>query len=153
MIKVKVAEKKDLKEFAKLRLEANRYAARFDKNVIVSKNSLANLEKLTEKEFEDPRIMYLLVLDRDKMIGIAILSLPVGIDKSAFLGELFIEGEYRGRGVGRLLLEGAMSIAKKKGFENFELTVAKSNKQAQEFYRNLGFRPKKREYLLFQKSL
>lgn len=153
MVKVKIAEKKDLKEFARLRFEANKYAARFDKNVVVSRNSLVNLEKLTEKEFEDPRIMYLLALDGDRMIGIAILSLPVGIDKSAFLGELFIEGEYRRHGVGRLLLERAMNIAKKRGFENFELTVARSNKQAEKFYKNLGFQIKKREYLLLRKSL
>lgn len=153
MIRINIAKKKDLKDFTRLRFEANKYAAKFDKNVVISGNSLANLEKLTEKEFEDPRIMYLLALDRDRMIGIAILSLPVGIDKTAFLGELFIEEEYRRRGVGHLLLKKAMNVAKKRRFENFELTVAKSNKQAQIFYRNLGFRTKKREYLLFYKSL
>lgn len=153
MVKVKIAEKKDLKEFARLRLEANKYASRFDKNVVVSRNTLANLEKLTEKEFEDPRIVYLLALDKDRMIGIAILSLAIGIDKSAFLGELFVEEEYRKRGVGNLLLGRAMSIAKEKKFENFELTVARNNKQAQKFYRNLGFRIRKREYLLLYKSL
>lgn len=153
MIRINITKKKGLREFAKLRFEANKYAARFDKDVVVSKDSMANLEKLTEKEFEDPRIMYLLASDGDRMIGIAILSLPVGIDKSAFLGELFIEEEYRRCGVGRLLLDRAMDIAKKKGFENFELTVARSNKQAQKFYRNLGFQLKKREYLLLQRSL
>lgn len=153
MIRINIAKKQDLKEFARLRFEANKYAARFDRNVVVSRNSLANLEKLTEKEFEDPRIMYLLARENDRLIGIAILSLPIGIDKSAFLGELFIEEEYRRRGAGSLLLDRAIDIAKKKEFENFELTVARNNKQAQRFYRNLGFRTKKREYLLFHKSL
>lgn len=153
MVKVKIAEKKDLKEFARLRFEAHKYSAQFDRDVVVSDDTLSRLEELTKKEFEDPRIVYLVARERDRMIGIGILSLAVGVDKSAFLGELFVEEKYRGRGVGRKLLDEVIKVVKNRGFKNLELTVATNNKAAQKLYLELGFKPKKREYLLFQKSL
>lgn len=153
MIKITKAEKSDLKDFAGLRLAAHKYAAKFDKEAVVSDDTPKKIEELTRKEFEDPRIMHLLARENNRLIGIAILSLAVGVDKSAFLGELFIEEEYRGRGVGSRLLDEIIKIAKNKGFQSLELTVARKNKQAQRLYLELGFKPKKREYLLLHKSL
>ena len=53
MITIKIAKKSDLNEFAKLRFLAHQYSAKFDKEVVITSNSGAELARLVKKEFED----------------------------------------------------------------------------------------------------
>lgn len=153
MININIAKKSDLKEFAKLRFLAHKYSAKFDKDIIISADTQQKLAKLTEKEFEDPRITYLIVRGGRELVGIAILSLAKGIDKSAFLGELFIKEKYRHEGVGKELIEEIMKIVNKQGINSLKVTVSFSNREAQNFYSNFGFHRKKRRYVLLEKRL
>lgn len=126
----------------------------FDQDIVISKETEKELGMLTEKEFCDPRIIYLLAKETEKKaVGLAILSFSPEIDRSAFLGELFVEEEYRGRDIGEQLIKKAMELSLKNGIKKFRVTVARNNKQAQYFYKKLGFSPKEREYFLLEKEL
>jgi len=153
MIKTRRAEKTDLKDFAILRFEAQKFASQFDKDILISKDSLKEILKLTENEFKDPRISYFVAREGDKIVGIAILSVPKEMGKSAYLGELFVEESHRGRGIGKLLVENAVEIARKNGLKKFQLTVAKGNKIGINFYKSLSFVSKRRAYILLEKVL
>ncbi len=47
----------------------------------------------------------------------------------------------------------AMELTVKKGVKKLRVAVARKNILAQKFYRQLGFSPKEREYLLFEKTI
>ena len=54
---------------------AHKYTAKFDKDIVICSKTQKEIFKLTKKEFEDPRITYLLAKEDEQAIGIAILSL------------------------------------------------------------------------------
>lgn len=58
----------------------------------------------------------------------------------AYCAALFITKEYRGRGVGTLLLNEAMDRIKKQGIKYFSLLVEVNNTEAQKFYNANGFK-------------
>jgi ribosomal protein S18 acetylase RimI-like enzyme len=58
--------------------------------------------------------------------------------------DLFIESEYRNRGLGRNALELVDDYCRSAGIRTVELQVEEHNKSAQAFYRKLGFRKLRR---------
>jgi GNAT superfamily N-acetyltransferase len=55
-----------------------------------------------------------------------------------YLEDLFVEPEFRGRGIGKALLERVAAIAVEKGCLRFEWAVLDWNTPAIEFYRAMG---------------
>jgi ribosomal protein S18 acetylase RimI-like enzyme len=54
--------------------------------------------------------------------------------------DVFVEPDYRNRGVGRALVEGVKAWAKERGADGISLQVAAANERARRFYEDLGFR-------------
>lgn len=52
-----------------------------------------------------------------------------------------VSARHRGQGVGRALIEAAISHASQRGLTRIELTVHSENTLAQALYRSVGFRP------------
>jgi len=50
-----------------------------------------------------------------------------------------VDPEYRGKGIGNLILDGLVNICKEKGIERITLEVRRSNTVAQGLYRKYGF--------------
>lgn len=50
-----------------------------------------------------------------------------------------VSPEYRGQGIGNLIVEGLVDICEKKGINNMTLEVRKSNLVAQSLYKKYGF--------------
>ena len=153
MIAIAIAQKSNLEEVTRLRFLAHKHGSIFDPDAVISRNTKRDLIELTKREFEDPHIFFLLARESNRVIGLAILSLSPETDHFAFLGELFVEEKYRGKGLGEQLVQKAVELAKKQNIKNFRVTVARRNISAQKFYHKLGFHPKEREYLLFEKEL
>ena len=59
-----------------------------------------------------------------------------------FIETLAIDAGYRGRGIGRQLLQAAAQIAREKGYDGVELQVNAKNTDAFAFYKKYGFTEK-----------
>ena len=96
------------------------------------------LESLSARE-----AIHVAVDDVQGIVGLQVLDLwsPV-LDSMAHVGQLgpFLLPRYRGRGVGRQLWSATLAFARDAGYRKLVIQVRGSNKPAQAFYRQLGFR-------------
>lgn len=80
---------------------------------------------------------YYFIISADEIIGY------VGIQpqkNELFLSKLYLDKEFRGKGVGRKTLKFVVGKAKEKGFNRIFLTVNKKNYSSIEFYQHMGFK-------------
>lgn len=81
--------------------------------------------------------------DGVKPAGYVLLTFNYDLEFGGLEGivtDLFIESEYRTRGLGRSALETVDDYCRSAGIRTVELQVEEHNKNAQAFYRKLGFR-------------
>ena len=64
--------------------------------------------------------------------------------KTLYIDDLFVQKKYRKLGVGKALMDTAMSYAQKNNFYNVELNVWEQNFSALNFYKDLGFTTQRR---------
>ncbi len=87
-------------------------------------------EELEQDEF-DASCWHVIARDnQDRPIGTARLL------RDGHIGRVAVVPEWRGRGLGKALMESALAIAKEKGFLEVQLHA---QTQALDFYENLGF--------------
>lgn len=103
----------------------------------------------TLKEVAEKNGVIFVVEDEERMIGFiaGIISLPD--DESKLSGtdlrdegritELYVEDDYRGKGVGKLLMEKLEEYFKVKGCGFIRVEVFEPNKDAHEFYKKMGY--------------
>lgn len=59
----------------------------------------------------------------------------------AYISDIVVLAEYRGRGIGTLLLQQAEAFARQQGANTLKIGVLAKNKQAADVYQHVGFRP------------
>jgi ribosomal protein S18 acetylase RimI-like enzyme len=101
----------------------------FDNDRHVSKDLIKT--KLSEKEI-------LIARDQDSKI-IGWLRYNYFWDNTPFMNMLYLNEDYRGKGVGTELVRFWENEMKKKGYELL-MTSTLANEQAQHFYRKLGYK-------------
>src|SRR5262245_42648000 len=75
-------------------------------------------------------------------IGYVILTLGYSLEyrgRDAFLDELFVAADSRGRGVGRETMRFVENVCRKLGVQALHLEVERANTAAQRLYRRFGF--------------
>ena len=80
--------------------------------------------------------------DHDRIVGYFVLTLGwsleyLGLD--AFVDELYVLPEYRGRGVGTRAFAVMDKACRELGVRALHLEVERDNERAQQLYRNMGF--------------
>lgn len=70
--------------------------------------------------------------------------------KMAFMDALYVEDDFRGKGIGKKLFCETEKIAKENGAKRLDLTVWEFNKDAISFYKSLGMQPQR---YTFEKNL
>ncbi len=92
----------------------------------------------------NPPFECLLAEDESKPLGFALFfrnySTWRGIP-GLYLEDLFVLEEYRGRGIGQMLLTRLQQIVAERGWGRMEWAVLNWNTPAQGFYREMGARP------------
>lgn len=92
---------------------------------------------------DNPALGRLFVLrDQDLVAGMANLLITVSTAEGcrvAVLEDVIIGNEYRGKGLGRRLVEHVLAWAKTDGMTRITLLADRDNKAALGFYRKLGF--------------
>ena len=70
-------------------------------------------------------------------LTLVVFPIPTGI--RAWIEDVVVDGEARGKGVGRLLNEAALERARQEGASTVDLTSRPSREAANRLYRRLGF--------------
>jgi diamine N-acetyltransferase len=78
--------------------------------------------------------------DSGAIIGYAVAT--VSADGTGEINSIFVEGEYRARGVGRALMEQALAWLSEAGCDEISIRVAEGNEETFRFYRRFGFYPR-----------
>jgi glucosamine-phosphate N-acetyltransferase len=116
----------------------------------LDRDALSNL--FGDALLADSRVLLCARLDH-RVVGFGSMTLKTHLWHGGLVGwvdELVVDGEYRGRGIGRMLLARLMETAAKSGCRAVELDSAFHRKEAHAFYEKLGF--EKRAFL-FSKTL
>jgi ribosomal protein S18 acetylase RimI-like enzyme len=96
-------------------------------------------------QLQDPDVVVLVADDHGDVIGYAYAAIE-GYDYMSLRGpagvlhDIIVEPEFRGRGVGRLLLSAALAELKSRGAPRVVLTTAERNETAQRLFASAGFR-------------
>lgn len=110
-----------------------------ENTVFVESDVHAALSKLISNErFGFAAIIYC----NEKAAGYLIIASVFSVEfkgEAAFLDELFIEEEFRGKGIGLKAVEFAEKYAIKKGYKALRLEVEHTNNIARELYNKMGF--------------
>ncbi len=98
--------------------------------------SRAYLQRVIENGFP-----YVVAIHQDRIVGWCdiVPSPGSGYAHSGRLG-VAVAGEYRGKGLGRRLMEACLSLARRSPIEKVELEVFTDNVRAVQLYESLGFK-------------
>jgi GNAT superfamily N-acetyltransferase len=134
--KVRTCEKRDLKAVAGLLNELKEVA---DTDNDFNEEGL----QIIFAAMEDPGIYLNFVAEADGAIAgfISVIFYKSLFHKggTALINELIISDHYRGKGIGRLLIDKVKEEAISRGMDELEVGTEKTNKNAQAFYRKCGF--------------
>lgn len=91
-----------------------------------------------------PTVRYRVAVLEEKVIGfcsVHIQSLLHHWSDVAEVQELIVHESYRGKGIGKLLLDDAIAFAKERGCTQIELATNRKRRDAQRFYEREGWTP------------
>lgn len=138
MSTVSPAEPADVRAIAALLEEMDRFYGITDFAPIEERTA-----EIKANLFDRPTgIHVLLAKDNDEVVGLASYSFlwpAVGLTRSLYLKELYVNKSYRRRGIGKLLMDTLIAVAKANGCSRVEWTTDHDNPDAQSFYAQLGF--------------
>lgn len=136
---IKVDKKEDALECNKLLTELIHYEKKFDNNL----NEEFIMKSYHENFYLDEDRLLLLVKDNNKSVGYlyGFIEKTEGIclEKASLLDALFIEEEYRHKGIGKELINKFISWSKDNNCKFIDLKVMNKNKEAINLYHSLGF--------------
>ena len=99
--------------------------------------------KIYETKWNNENSYYIVAINDNKIIGVLIMEIFIQLHrakKTSFIDDLIVKEEYRNKGIGKLLLQNAISYAKQQDCEVIELTSFLSNEKAHRFYETNGFK-------------
>ena len=79
------------------------------------------------------------IVHNEQIIGFALLYCSRKDLLDAYICNVFVLEEYRGKGIFKILFDKAVWICKQEGFSSISLNVAQDNEHAIEVYNHLGF--------------
>lgn len=85
--------------------------------------------------------IFLMASDEDKDVGFACYSISDTVNDIYKLHKIYVLPETHGKGVGKILMNEVVNLAKRNGGKSLELNVNKHNK-AKDFYLKNGFKIK-----------
>ena len=112
----------------------------FDRKAFDEPAARKALEKVFSGEL--PARVWLIVSE-EETIGYVVLTFGCSLEyrgRDAFLDELYVREDARGRGVGRQALEFVEQVCRSERVEALHLEVDRENRRAQTVYREFGFK-------------
>lgn len=139
-MKIRKATKKDLKEILKLELKLVKHVKNFDKDINLQRSERA-LKRLYS---ELPKNFIVIVAEENNKI-IGFISADTHKNSGwgynyAWVDDLFVEEQYRRKGIAIELISKLLDILKKEDIRIFKLGVDIENKIAQKLWKKVGFK-------------
>lgn len=143
---IRKATGKDFAELLDLMMENMKHHIRLSK---LSWESLEKIKKEQAKELrkdlDSTKTTILVYENEEKILGYVTLSL---LKKSPYLkpkvrgsiDDLFVSQKFRRKGIGRDLINSAISLLKSKGVRDISISVVSRNKDAISAYEKFGFK-------------
>lgn len=89
----------------------------------------------------------LAVFEEDRIVGMAGVHFrETCFRKIATIEDVVVDKEYRGKGLGKKLVEGLIKTAREQGASRVELTSKPKRKESKALYEKLGFKKVKTSY-------
>jgi len=141
MLEIRPAKESDIDKIVEMAIEFERYLIDLD-NTLMSEIPPAPIYRKYLLAAMKERTHYAFIAELDgRPVGFADLRIYPEFmhgGLSAYLHNLFVREEYRGRGIGDALLKKTMEQAKKTGAVAYHISVKAKNIGAIEFYKKRG---------------
>jgi ribosomal protein S18 acetylase RimI-like enzyme len=108
-----------------------------------NRNVIEYYESLLKQE---DSMVFIAEIEHYKCVGHLIVGQTKGTItelSSGYIYDIFVEEEFRGKGVGKLLLEKAEDYCRKKGHSRISLSVSATNDSAIKLYSRTGYKPER----------
>ncbi len=144
MITIREARGDELLKISAMWGEFMAYNGSFNDSFKIKKRARAIFSKEMSERDDNPDCRLAAADDSGQLIGfcysyISFKPKYFKLEKFGFVGDLFVKEEYRGRGIGRLLVDDALKFFKKRKINQIELLVAQKNTDTIKFWESLGF--------------
>jgi ribosomal protein S18 acetylase RimI-like enzyme len=105
--------------------------------------NVKDLREVYERALSSPNQKLMAAAGPDRIVGFCSLTIKNNLWQAANLGvvdELVVDAEYRGFGIGKMLMEKITQIAIENECKRLELDSSSHRKEAHQFYERLGFK-------------
>ncbi len=134
---IRLVQANSLEHWQQARHFIDEYAALL--NVDLSFQDIGREMENLATEYAAPAGALLLAEENGTYLGcVGLRPFAVGVGE---IKRLYVGPPGRGRGVGRLLVEGVVAAAKQQGYSRLVLDTLPSMKEARSLYASMGFRP------------
>ena len=147
-ITIRIAESSDVSEIQRLYQQLDRHHADILPMVFQPVDSDVRADDVILNWINRDDAVYLLAEMSGKVIGFLHLKRAAHPNFPVFrkheyarIEDAIIDKSYRGRGIGKMLLNAAVKWVKDQGIKHIQLLVWQENAAAVEFYLNQGFKP------------
>jgi len=114
-----------------------------DKSIVPDRENCEKWEGFVRGLLENGKGSIKVAVEKGKYVGYILYGwkMPLKLIKPrAVIYDLYVKPEYRGRGIGTMLLRETLEDLRKRGFEEVRLTVLSKNQGAISLYERFGFR-------------
>lgn len=142
-MEIRKARKEDMKEVQDLRYLLSSFEKEIGANISVPEWGYTEVGEKDYNYFLNKQFIYV-AEENEKIVGFItgeILSKKEWYTvQLGTINNLFVLKEYRGKGLGKQLMETMMEAFREKGINNFELYAFNNNTNTLKFYEKLGFK-------------
>ena len=145
----------DKEQLRQLVIESNLYQKRsLEKEVLDTEKVRDQTSNLFDGVLQHPEDQHYIVAEIDgKLVGFILVEVSGMYVGRGSVDDLYIQSEYRNKGIGKALLQAAFEWLKDNGVKRVGLGVHKSNEVAIKLYKSMGFEEEPETYLSLEKEL
>ena len=140
-VKIRRATTKDVDEMAEMAYEFELYLIKLDDTLMEVPPPKALFRKVLRQGLNDEKHYIVVAEEKGKLVGMAdFWAYPEFLHggMSGYMNNLYVREGFRGKGLGRTLLEHLMDAAKRRGVVAMHIPVKPMNLRALAFYRKAG---------------